>query len=116
MSRLVRLQLLRGKVSHILEQPDRRQVVVDVVDGVVGPVHVDRVQEGDEVLLAQHGDVVGNDEFEAPEATLDYLFAFVFDLNAYGDSDYSPAFVFDLLTAGLDDFFNALQNQDFILD
>jgi hypothetical protein len=31
-------------------------------------------------------------------------------LNAYGDSDYSPAFVFDLLTAGLDDFFNALQN------
>ena len=105
--------LLGCIVGHVLEHTNGDQVVVDVAAGVAG-VHVNRVEHGDEVLLAQSIDVVADDEFEATEATRNYLVTFVLEGLADGYDDYAPSFILDLLSTRLYDLLEALDHGKFI--
>ena len=69
-------QLLRCIVSHILEHSNCNQVVIDVTS-TVASVHVDSIQHGHEVLLAQSIDVVADDELKTAESTGHNLIAFM---------------------------------------
>lgn len=105
--------MLGGVVSDILEHADGDQVVIDVT-ATVTCVHVNCIEHGDEVLLAQPVDVVADYQLEAAEATCHDLFTFVLQRLADSHDDNAPALVLDLLPTSLDNLLEALEDSQLV--
>ena len=101
--------MLGGVVSDILEHADSDQVVIDVTTTVTC-VHVNCIEDRDEVLLAQPVDIVADHELEAAEPTSHHLFTFMLQRLADGHDDYAPALVLNLLPTSLDNLLEALED------
>lgn len=103
-------QLLRSEVCHVLEQSNSSEIVVDVVGRSVGCIHVDGIEEGDEIGLTEHIDVVADYQFQTPESACHHLLAFIFNLHTDSNGNDAPPFVFNLLTTRLNHLLNALKH------
>ena len=100
-------------ISHVLEHSNRNQVVINVASRIAC-IHVDGIEDCDEVLLAQAINVVADHKFEAAEPACYDLVALVLQRLANGHNNDPPAFILDLLPASLNDLFKALDDGEFV--